>query len=276
MSKKIIKKTSNNRKINKVFSPEEMTALSNISSIINELMQMGGNDNNSSIVEEELEDNSNVVSNPPARNDQTPSDNTEENEEKEVKMIVKNLDLKLQKILKGLETTPSESATASDDAEERMDEPMTDLSEENLNAVAKTIALLLAGKTAVKKSAPKRTALEQILDRIVSVQKSTQEGLDELSVAFGHILKGMGIAEQLEVTKSESDKQVREAQVSKSQNEEMMKFLKQIVDVSKSANNTEETKVSKSSPNSIVRKNLGTREVLTALVGGGSRVRNNS
>lgn len=274
MAKKIVKRSSRNRRVSKMFSPEEMTALSNISSIINELMQMGGNEGTPIVEEEEPSDP--VAPKLPIKNNQPDSDmsntdDSEDTEEKEVKMIVKNLDTRLSKILKGLETTPSDSATASDDAEERIDEPQTELSEENLNEVAKTIALLLAGKSTVKKSAPKSTALEQILDRLVSVQKSTQEGIDELSEAFGHILKGMGIAKQLEISKSEEDKKGREEQITKTQNEELLKFFQQIRNVTKDADNSGVKNVSGKSQTNEVRKNIGTREVLTALVGGSSR-----
>ena len=218
------------KKVEKMLSPEETTVLSNIASMVNELMQM-----NQGVPAEE-------VTEAEVNSEDTMDEATDE---KEVKMIVK-----------GLETTPSEAATASDDAEDRMDESQTELSEENLQEVAKAINMILKGNK-VKKSQPKENSqLNDILGKIVEVQKSSQESVNELTTAFGHVLEGLGISKQLEVTKSIEE---RDDKINKGSNEELLNFLKQIT-------KSEEKAEPKMSQGNSVRKNLANADVLKGLL----------
>lgn len=271
-AKKVLKNKS--KKVKKMLSPEESTALSNIQSIVSELLQMSSGGGSPDMMAEEevamaddmpMEDEEEYLVEEGADEDEYMEDEEyqeDDNQGKEVKMIVKNLG----KILKGLEETPSDAATASDDAEERIDEVQTELSEENLQEVAKAIALLLRGGKQVKKSTPKGSNLERILSKLVEVQKSNQSDMNEMATSFAHVLEGLGISKQLKVTKAE-DSKVK--QINKAGNEELLNFLQTFVNKSEEtkSNTDSSQETTPQSQGNQVRKNLADANVLSALVG---------
>lgn len=230
------------KKVEKALTPEEATILSNISSLCQELVSMGGGE---APAPEEVA---------MAEGETPPMAEEEEAEGKEVKMIVK-----------GQETTPSEGATASDNTEERMSEVQTEQTEENVNDVAKQFTSLLmqmAGGN-VQKSAPKEvnpivTALSQMAD----VQKSTQDQLNDLSTALAHVLKGMGVTEQMEIAKAEQKR--TENLSNTSGNAEV---LKAIQDAVMAMGGTVQKSTEREAPASTVHKNFGDRNILKGLLG---------
>ena len=227
------------KKVSKALAPEELTLLSNVQSILDELIQMSGGAADNTLAPEEE-----IMS---AETDSTEEDMMDkETEGKEVKMI-----------LKGMEETPSDASTASDDAEDRMDEVQTKETEDNVTEVAKALIALLAPKSEVKKSVPTKSKLEQVLEQIVQVQKAQQANQVELSEAFGHLLEGMGIADQIKVAKASKEQPAKE--IHKGGNEEVLQVLKSLMS---SKENVEENPTSNQEK---VRKNL-TGEVLRALV----------
>jgi hypothetical protein len=234
-----------NKKVNKELSPEEQMILSNISSLLTEIQQ--GTSNTPS---EE----------PPVMEQEgTPSEELENNPEedlgeKEVKMI-----------LKAIEETSSDGATASDDAEERIDDPLPDASQENVDEVAKTLGRLLlrAQKSRVKKSAPKSASTE-ILSKLTTIIKNQDNKINELSEALTHVLKGLGMAKQLEIAKEEEGNRRKVGKSAVSQNEELTKALKSIVDTIKGQSSTEG--VNKMNNREKVQKSLGNRENLRGLL----------
>lgn len=239
---KMLKKIKKSRKIQKMLSPEEMTLVSNIESILTELRQMGSGEGPieepAAVMEEEM----------PMTEEESME---QETEEKEVKMI-----------LKGLETTPSDSATASDDAEERMEEPLTEATEENVNEVEKALRVILGAVSAnnVNKSVVKeQSPLIQCLNKIVEVQKANQNQVKDLSEAFGHVLNGLGIAKQMESVQKEVG---APKQINKSQNDELINAIARLIP-------SQEVKKEEQpySQNNVVRKNLSDRETLIGLIG---------
>lgn len=232
-------------KVNKALSPEEMMLVSNIQSLLDEMVQMqsGG-----APVEEAPVEEAPVVQGAEGAMD-APAMEEETTEGKEIKMI-----------LKALEATQSEGATASDDAEERVEDPLPDLTEENVTEVAKTAKLLNA---LIKKSqAPKKSVDPSLhlLDKVAGVLKSNNERMDQLSEAFTHIAKGMGLNKQLEVAKAEQERRENVNKASSTQNDDIIKVLKDLV-------GTKQEPVKKSSNSVSVQKNLADREVLTGLFG---------
>ena len=210
----------NPKKVEKALSPEEMTALGNIQSILSEIMQM----------------------NPEAgMEDQTQEFAKTEDEDDDVE--------------KTLETTASESGTASDDAETRLEEGQTEVSEDNAETIAKAIASILKPAKVEKKKDP----LHDVLLEMAKVQKSSQEQVLELSEAFGNILSGLGIAKQIEIAKEE--KKVVDPS-SEMANTELLKFLKE--SMGQSTVVKEEPVLTNGQK---VHKNLNDRNVLTAMIG---------
>lgn len=230
--------------VNKALSPEEMTILSNIGSLLDQLKQMSSGDG---IVEpEEVTEAEDKPD-----NETTPEEDSLNG--KEVKMIIK-----------GTENTPSDGATASDDAEERMDEVLPDLTEENVSEVEKAFKLILSHlpKT-VKKSQPKQTVspVVTLLNKMVDVQKSTQDQIGEIEEALGHILNGIGITKQFEVSKPKQDDP---KVINKAQNDELLSVLKSLVSDKKESEKKNDPRMSQISH---VRKNLSDARVLAGLVG---------
>jgi hypothetical protein len=225
------------KKVIKMLSPEEQTALSNIQSILAELLAMGGAEAPMEEPEVEMAENEMM---------DTPED--EESEGKEVKMIVK-----------GIEETQSDAATASDNAETRIDETQSEQDEENVNEVAKQLVSLLqqgtVKKSAVKKLDPTTAALAQI----VQVVKSQNERQSVLEETLGHVLSSMGVMKQLEVAKAKEKKQP----IVNNDNTAVLKAIQEAlgVQVHKSEN---ETYISNSQK---VKKNLGSADVLKGLLG---------
>jgi hypothetical protein len=103
---------------------------------------------------------------------------------------------------KGLETTPSDGQTASDDAEERIEDPLPDGTQEATDMVAKTLVeqLLTAvnkQKKPVKKSENNKIA--QTLSELTKVVKSIVDKQNENQYAIESILKGLSVDKEIEV-----------------------------------------------------------------------------
>jgi hypothetical protein len=221
--------------VKKALSPEEQTALSNIQSILTEILAMGGGEAQAPAEPVEM-----------AEGDPTQTPEEMSTEEKEVKMIIK-----------GLEETPSDSSTASDDAEARMDEVQTPQSEEAVMEVAKALKMLMGG--GVKKSAAPVDPMIQILNEIVKVQKAQNESQNEMAQTVGHILRGLGVVDQLQVAKAEAEK--KRAPIVDNDNAAVLKAISDALGVNKS----EEPKVHKSQ-GEIARSNLRDVSVLKGLL----------
>lgn len=225
------------KKVNKALSPEEQTALSNIQSILSELLTMSENGGGMEAPTEE------PVEMAEGEDVMTPEE--ESSEGKEVKMIVK-----------GLEETPSDAATASDDTEERMQEVQTEQTEENVNEVAKALLEALGRRNTVKKSAP-LDPTTKALNQIVQVVKAQNDRQSVLEETLSHVLNGMGVMKQLEVAKSEQKKQP----IVDNDNQAVLKAIQSMLTVNKPEVQTYE------SNSNIARKNLGSADVLKGLLG---------
>lgn len=233
-----MKKVKTRRKVEKALSPEETTALSNIQSILSEILQMGP-------AEEEM------VEEPIAMAE-------EDEEDKDIeKAAEEDMDEEDDDVEKGLETTPSESETASDDAVTRLEEVLTEQTEENVSEVAKALLTLLSPKKVKKSKKTPTSELTKVLETIVEVQKSSQEQVSDLSEAFGNIIQGLGISKQIEVSKSSKKKPAMDQD-----NQAVLALIQKALGVKK-----EEPKSGLRENSSVVRKNLGNIDVLKGLVG---------
>lgn len=251
----IASKTKKKGAVEKALDPQAQTIVSNIESLLAELQQVsGGNDDvdptktGKEVVDPDLEVDDAMQG-------------------KEVKMIIKGLN----DIVKALETTPSDGATANDDAEERIDDPLPEPSQENVEEVSKGIQALAAilGKksVAVKKSQPSVT--ERLLAKIVEVQKSTAEQIGDLSEAFEGVFKGLGIADQLRI---EVEKEEKERTITKSSNDEVGAFIKGLIEIGKNSGRVQKSETTEEKPNNkaagsnVVRKGLSDVNVLKGLL----------
>ncbi len=172
-------------KVQKALSPEEMTLISNIESMLGELKAQGGAGMDP------------MAAPAPVAEQQAPI-MREDDEEK-----IGTTDEKTESIDKELETSESDSATASDDAEERIDETQTELTEEGVDEVAKQLIKMLRGSGTVKKSKPPVNPIIAALGKVVEVQKSTQSQVDGIENALTSIMDGLGLFKEMEIAKAE-------------------------------------------------------------------------
>lgn len=237
-------------KVQKMLGTEEQTMLSNIQSIIGELITMGNGEMSGMDYKEDGK-----VALAEGEMEETPEEKA--TEEKEVKMIIKAL-----RKMKGLETTNSGSSTASDDAEERLSETQTEQTEENVSEVAKTLLANALGL--VQKSSPAKNVdpMLQAVNQVVQVQKNQQEQFGELSGVVKNLLEGMGIVDQMKVAKGAG--KTPSTPTNDPQNQEVLKMIQKALGLDKLVK--EEDTVRKSN-SSIARGNLGEARVLAGLLG---------
>lgn len=223
-------------KIVQKMAPEEQAILSNIASLISQLMQ--------SSPEVPMMEEASVM--------EAEAAVPEFNEEDKDKMVDK-----------GLEQTPSEGATASDDTEERIDDPVPEPSAENVQEIAKAILSMIKRPVVQKSASGVNPQITQILSEVVKIQKSNQDQLSAIQTAFGHILKGLGIADQLEVAKSKNEQEQKVAKSVDLTNKQLLDFINaSLQNVQKSGS---EEKVQKSNAQ-VVHDNLSDRNVLGAIL----------
>jgi DNA primase catalytic subunit len=129
--------------IKKALSNEEMTMLSNIASIVQEMMAL--NQGEAPVVEEEMQ-------------------KQEEEEEK------------IEEIEKGIETTPSDASTANDKVEDIIEETQTEQSVENVNEVAKMLKDFLASTKKVEKDKTNEK-IDKLTNQVEQVTKAFENVL---------------------------------------------------------------------------------------------------
>jgi phosphopantothenate synthetase len=114
-------------------------------------------------------------------------------------------------IEKGLEQTPSDGATASDDVEERVEDPQTDQGEANENEVVKQLLSLLS-KNTVKKSVSKEDKVVAAVNELTQVVKTLANRTNDTELAVKNILEGFGISEQVNKSVTATTKQMPQRQ----------------------------------------------------------------
>jgi hypothetical protein len=176
--------------VKKMMSPEEQTILGNIQSLIGELLVPVAGGDDAAMMQAAKQEKEET--------DDYPMDEIEKAEDDEDVAAVD----------KGLENTASDSATASDPNEARIEETQTELTEESVNEVAKTLMKVFEHFGKSDKPVAK-TELGQLVDAIngmVQVQKGQSEKVLGIETALSHIIEGSGIAEQMGITKSVEEK----------------------------------------------------------------------
>jgi len=167
--------------------------------------------------------------------------------------ITKSDDEDEDDVNKALEDTDSEGETANSDAEERV-EDNTDLSEENVNEVAKAFVNILR-KQFVKKSKP--TANQQL----VKVLKGIVEKQNILETAVVKVLKGLDIEKEI----AKSYQNDRPQQIRKGLND-VSDVTRAFEYIAKSMGKSEVVDSNKGSNIESVRKSLSNKDLLSALV----------
>jgi len=231
------------KKVEKMLSPEEATMLSNIQSLVGELL----NASSGGVVGEPVMETMKEEDKPDFVK---PEEEKKEEEKKE------------EDVEKELEITPSDSSTASDDDKKRIDETQTELTEENVDEVSK--ALVKIFNLANPKKEVAKSELGQVVDAInkmLEVQKGQNSKVDELETAFSNMLEGLGITKQMEIAKSEESKS---KPIVTNDNDRVMKAIVEVL--GNAVGKKQEEPTGQLSNSQIIRKNLGNKDFLHAAI----------
>lgn len=251
------RKSVKENEVMKALSPEETTMLSNISSIIDQLISGAGGE----VVEQQEEEENNMN-----QEEAFKAENDTESNMKTTEELDEAIDD--EDIEKELVTTQSDSSTASNAAEEIIDETQTELTEGNVDEVAKALSGVLKNIMKPNQQKPKKVnPLVKVLEGVTQVQKSTQEQVNELNTAFSRLLEGLGVTEQMKVHKasSENSKGTPYTSDPNAQQDVVKSLVEALQNVSSNKDKTEESNMVGDNREKI-RKNLSDPNVLSALV----------
>lgn len=197
---------------------EQMTLLNNILSLLKEIMQTG---------DEVIE--------PADLTEGTPAEFSMLKEEEDVTEEYSE-EIDEEELKKDLTSTESDSATANDDAEERVEDPEPDASQENVQEVAKMLQMFKK-MNAVKKS-KKIDPSTRILNDLVKVTKSIADKQKTTDDALINVLKGLGIADEIEKS---NNIQVKTVTKGLNDTADVNKTLEYLVNAIKGNEKTKET-----------------------------------
>ena len=202
-------------KINKTLSQEEQTIVKNIQSLIKELLSATGAKMESEGVEgQPVIENPEQISTKSNPEDLAGKAEEEMTEEEKLKKAEedkeKDDDEKAEKarVLKDQTNTPSDVATANDDAEDRLIDALSEVDETNVDEVSKAIRAIKALKAQrnVQKSFIKSPVM-QAVSELAQVVKAVIQNQNNTDQAVTNILNGLGITEQLQtIMKSETER----------------------------------------------------------------------
>jgi hypothetical protein len=182
--------------VNKALSTEEQTILANIKSLTEELMSASAGSDMGAGTDVSTADKADLgIGGMLGRPGQEP-DGDEDKMRKSKNEDIDNMDDKDKKAMlaKDITATPGDGTDANDDAEERMEDVLTGLTEENVEAVAKAIDKYRAKKVAKSASPSIVTAIME-LSRVVKDISSRQM---ESETALSNVLEGLGVTKQIE------------------------------------------------------------------------------
>jgi len=163
-----IRKSARPAEVRKMMSDEEKAIVDNLASMIQELGAA-------------------TAQEPAMKQEEAPADEYAENNVAE--MSAK----------KGIETTQSDSSTASDNADARLEETIPEESEDSVKEVAKVLATALSsiGKSKTEPAKPVDPVLKAISD-LTEVVKQVRNDQDANSEAIAGLMKGLGVAKSIE------------------------------------------------------------------------------
>jgi hypothetical protein len=224
---------------------EVLTLLNNNLSLLNEIKQ---------IVEgsgEEVQE---------SKEDLIPDDKMENVDDKGEEVEKGEEDDKDEDVEKGLVDTPSDGVTGNDDAEEKVSGNSPEFSEDNAESVAKAM-MILANKMFKKPVKKSMTNEQRVQSETLRVLKTMAQKQEETEKAIVNILKGFGIAEQVE-------KSVNYKKIEKSESRAIgTNDLRQLIDAIK-GDKVEKSEIPTewNDKRSKVLKTLGNSQFLSALV----------
>lgn len=233
--------------VSKTLSQEEQTILANIKSLADEIM--------SSSSSSPSEDQKQAEENPIIKADDEMKDEKDD-VEKTKNEDIDDMDDKGEKVKvsKAETTTPSDSATANDDAEARIVDVLSTLTEESVDAVAKAIQKIQKARSrnVAKSESP---ALVSALVELTRVVKDISSRQVETENAFGNLLEGLGVTKQIESEINKEKSVNRKGPIFDQDNSLLAKSLGDLISTMKGNSVQKNIRTDNSS---IVQKNLET------------------
>lgn len=225
---------------------EEKVLLNNILSLVQQLLQ--------NEEAEPMQEEDNVQTGYELEPKEDVSMGLEEGEEEEKK--------EEDEVTKSTIDTSSDAATANDDAEGRIEDPLTDITEETIDEVAKAILKKMNFKTGVKKSAKNdSSSSNKILAELVKINKGLLARQAETENAIGILINGLGIAKEIENNYSvNKEKEIRKGLNNPQDIEATLAFIAKSLNIKKEEENKSESNIDK------VRKTLGNESFLKNLI----------
>jgi hypothetical protein len=243
-------------------SNELVTILGNIDSLLNEIKQAlginagAGEETNKAVVEE------------------NPKDKENQGSEQEMQPANKS------KLKKAVLETPSEGTTASDDAEKRQEEDASKVSTDNVKDLEKSLIMTLKSFLNKNENKPNVTKdngnnkilsdMSEVLKQLALNQSEIQKKQNDTDLAIMNVLKGLKIADEVEKSIVDTEKnKVQKGFTNSVDNEKMAKFVKSLIDVNKDDN--EPTNFTAQGRNDSIQKSLHNVDILKALIGNPSK-----
>ena len=242
--------------VNKALSQEEQTILANIKSLTEELMSANASTgmDAGSPAGDGAEKADLGMTGVLGQQGQEP-DGDEDKLNKSKNENIDDMDDKGQKVKleKDITATPSDGETASSDAEQRMDEVLTGLTEENVESVAKAIARIQKTRQ-VNKSAS--SPIVSAINELARVVKDISSRQMEQETAFGNLLDGLGVTKQIETAMGADRVEKSRTPIFANDNSRLAKSLADVMTLMK-GQTVEKTERVGDSANT-VRKNMET------------------
>ena len=233
-----------NLDVNKSLTPEEISILGNIQSMVGELLNQSG------FAQQDVQQSAQQPEQPPAQTMKA-EDSTKTTEEMQTSIE--------DEAKKDIVSTESDSSTASDNAEERIDEQMTEQTEEGVAEVSKALAEFLKSYTVKKDPAKKINPVIGALGQLANANKSLKSEVLEVKNAMAQLLDGLVIIEQMKSMKSQEIKS--EPITTQTDAKDFIKML-----VSELKGEVRKSEDENLNNNQIIRKNLSNFDVLKGLI----------
>jgi hypothetical protein len=224
--------------VQKALSPEEMTGLSNIVAICQEILQSG----------KAAEQTPAPVPEQKATMSQYDNPDEEKKKPEETSKEAK----------KAIETTPPDATDAGTPPETQEKEIETEETKRAVDEVAKMLLTALRPQKVQKAKDPVLSALENI----ALVVKQQSERQDLLATSFGQVLDGLGVMKQLDVAKAAQQK--KETEYKPVQTIDTQKFIEGIAKALGSTPAKQENKVEKSQSEKVLDE---TGDILLSIFG---------
>jgi len=228
---------------------EEKVLLNNIMSLVQQLLQSEGSEEMTG--EEDMQSGNELEANDEVLMALDAEDKEDKKDEKDEEVNKSTID------------TPSDGSVANDDSEELIEEPLTNITEETIDEVAKAILNKIGFKSNVKKSVKNdSSSTNKVLNELVKINKNLLARQEVTENAIGNLINGLGIANEIEKSYAvKEEQQVRKGLNNPKDAEATLAYIAKALNIQ-----SVEKEESTLSNIDKVRKSLADKSILASLV----------